>query len=144
MRWAEDMASLTVAVAGGPDGDPASLADWLLEADELRGAVRLVAPPPAEGELGSIAQELLIALGPGTGVTAVAGIVIAWLRRRVGNVRLKIHREDGASVELSAEHVRALDEEGLRAQVTQLVAALDPPGRAKEQAQEGGPAEGDG
>src|SRR5262249_4774842 len=110
--------------------------------DELRGAVRLVTPPPAEGALGAIVPELLIALGPGTGVTACASIIIAWLKRRVGNVLLKIHREDGTIVELSAEHVRALDGEGLRTEVAQLVAAL---GRAgQEPAPEGGPAKRDG
>ena len=56
-------------------------------------------------------------------MTALASVVIAWLRRRTGSVAVRLTRPDGSLVELAADRVRALDG---GAQVDQLVAALWP------------------
>ncbi|MFG2789625.1 hypothetical protein [Streptomyces sp. NPDC048419] len=118
-----------VALSVGGDGDRAGAADlaaWLDEEDALRGQVRKEAGPVPEGALGGELQQLLVSLGSGGVATALASVVIAWLRRRTGSVTVRLSRPDGGSVELRADHVRAWDAEQLRAQVEQLAKAAWP------------------
>lgn len=123
------MLAVTLATAGadaaGDDG-AAALAAWLEADDELRGYVRRETAPPPEGALGAELAQLVVSLGSSGAVTAMASVVIAWLRRRTGSVSVRLTRPDGSAVELSAERVRALDAAGVRGQVDQLVAAVWP------------------
>lgn len=106
--------------------DIADLAAWLDGEDELRGHVRREPAPVPDGALGATIAQLALSLGSGSAVTAMASVVIAWLRRRTGSVSVSLTRPDGSTVELSADRVRALDAAGLRAQVDQLVTAVWP------------------
>lgn len=123
------MLAVTLATAGadaaGDDG-AAALAAWLEADDELRGYVRREPAPLPEGALGAELAQLVVSLGSSGAVTAMASVVIAWLRRRTGSVSVRLTRPDGSAVELSAERVRALDAAGVRGQVDQLVAAVWP------------------
>jgi len=78
--------------------------------------------------MGSVAEVLMVAVGQAgvAGVaTAVASVLISWIRRRSGNVSVNVTRPDGAEVTLTAEHVRGLTTEEVRSVVTQLEATLD-------------------
>ena len=116
--------SLVVKLAA--DADVADLAAWLDAEDELRGHVRREPAAVPDGALGATIAQLALSLGSGSAVTAMASIVIAWLRRRTGSVSVRLTRPDGATVELQAERVHALDAAALQAQVNQVVAAVWP------------------
>jgi hypothetical protein len=125
------MLAVTLAMAGTDvaGGESATaLADWLDADDELRGHVRREAAPVPEGALGAEIAQLVVSLGSSGAVTAMASVIIAWLRRRTGSVSVHLTRPDGSAVELTAERVRALDAAGVRGQVDQLVAAVWPEG----------------
>ena len=112
---------VTLFVAGSLD-DAVALGG-LLDADpELRGRVRRVAAQVPEGALGSGLPELVIALGSSGVATALASVLMVWLRQRSGSVSLHITRPDGAHLELTAERVRTLGSDDLRALVDLLTA----------------------
>jgi hypothetical protein len=94
----------------GPDAadELRSLYAWLTGEDELRGHARLVGASPPPGALGTTADALVVALGPGGVSAAVATALVAWLRQRTGDVVIKA-RGRGTEVELSAKRVRGLD-----------------------------------
>ncbi|WP_308012154.1 effector-associated constant component EACC1 [Actinacidiphila acidipaludis] len=82
-----------------------SLREWLLNEDGLRGRVRLVDGPVVPGTLGAGVEALAVALAPGGIATAVASVLIAWIRHRTSDVTLKVTRPDGTSYELTATDV---------------------------------------
>lgn len=121
---------LAATGAGAVGGESTrALADWLDADDELRGNVRREPAPVPEGALGAEIAQLVVSLGSSGAVTAMASVIIAWLRRRTGSVSVHLTRPDGSAVELTAERVRALDAAGVRDQVQQLVAAVWPAGQ---------------
>ena len=126
------MLAVTLATAGADaagDDSAAALAAWLEDDDELRGHVRREAAPVPTGALGAEVAQLVVSLGSSGAVTAMASVLIAWLRRRTGSVSVHMTRPDGSAVELTADRVRALDATGVREQVDQLVAAVWPAGQ---------------
>ncbi|MEU6662027.1 hypothetical protein [Streptomyces sp. NPDC046821] len=122
---------VTLSVSGGAK-DAADLAAWLDEEDDLRGLVRREPGPVPEGALGGELQQLVVSLTSGGVVTAVASVVVAWLRRRTGSVTVRVTGRDGFELEVRAEQVRNMDSEQLRAQVDQLVSAAWPDGARRE------------
>lgn len=104
-----------------------SLHAWLADVQELRGraAVRESAPP--RGALGPVVEAVAVALGPAGAATAFASTVIAWLRARRGEVRIKVTLEDGRSVELTATNVADLDTAAVERQIARIAALLEPP-----------------
>jgi hypothetical protein len=101
---------VTLAVEGRHSADELrSLREWLLGEDVLRGRVRFVEPTPAPGTLGSVVETLAVALGPGGVATATASVLIAWIRRRTSDVKLRVIRQDGSSYELTATNVPDMD-----------------------------------
>lgn len=115
---------LTVA---GDDAPAAmrSLQAWLAGQDELRGRVRPVVEAPRPGTMGSVVEALMVTLGQSGVATAVASVLISWIRRQRGTVSLRATRPDGAEVTVTADHVRGLTTEEVRSVVTQLGATLD-------------------
>ncbi len=115
---------LTVA---GDDATAAtrSLEVWLAGHDELRGWVRPVVTAPQPGAMGSVAEVLMVTAGQAGVATAVASVLISWIRRQRGTVSVSARRPDGAEITLTAEHVRGLTTEEIRSVVTQLEAMLD-------------------
>jgi Effector Associated Constant Component 1 len=112
-----------LSVAGSLD-DSAALGA-LLDADpDLRGHVRREVPQGPEGALGGGLPELVIALGSSGVATAVASVLMVWLRQRSGAVSVHITQPDGTQLELTAERVRALSSDELKAHVDQLTAQL--------------------
>jgi hypothetical protein len=118
---------ITIEVAGDRAADEfRSLRDWLVAEEELRGQVRLELPPPDPGALGSVVEALTVALGPGGVATAAASVLISWLRRRTGNVSVKVVRTDGTSAEFSATHVSGLNATEVQRITADLSRSLEP------------------
>jgi len=101
-----------------------SLDQELTDADELRGHVRPVAALHRPGELGVLDSALVVALGQGGAVTALATVLVAWLRRRVGNVSVKVTRPDKTVLEVNAENLRGLTADQVMVLVTELGTSL--------------------
>jgi hypothetical protein len=102
-----------------------SLAVWLAEDAEFRGRVREDVPPPDRGTMGAVPELLAVALGPGGAATALAGVVLGWIRRRSGSTTVTLKRADGAEISLAADHVRGLTAEELGGLVERVAASLD-------------------
>ncbi|MFI1168573.1 hypothetical protein ACH4UM_34620 [Streptomyces sp. NPDC020801] len=97
---------VTLEVEGHRTADELrSLREWLLNEEGLRGRVRLVDGPVVPGTLGSGVEALAVILAPGGIATAVASVLIAWIRHRTSDVTLKVTRPDGTSYEISATDV---------------------------------------
>lgn len=97
-----------------------SLRAWMVAEDALRGRVRLVAAAPGPGTLGSVVETLAVTLGPGGVATALASVLITWIRQRTGNVKFRISKPDGTSCEFSATYVSGLS----ASEVQKMIAAL--------------------
>ena len=108
-----------------------SLEAWLAGHDGLRGRVRPIVTAPEPGAMGSVADVLMVAIGPGGVATAMASVLISWIRRQAGQVSVLLTRPDGAEITFSADHVRGLTTEEVRAVVNQLEVALDGRGGGK-------------
>ncbi|MCW2135634.1 hypothetical protein BXY51_000156 [Actinoplanes cyaneus] len=97
------------------------LRDWLNEENALRGAVRLVeAPAPAErlGPAGDALQIVAASAG-----SAFVAVLVAWLRTRVGAVKVVVTGRNGAKIELDAKTVKALDAAALSDLTRELLTA---------------------
>jgi hypothetical protein len=120
------MVDVTVEVEGDrPADELRSLRAWLIAEQGLRGRVRLAESPPAPGTLGGVVEALTVALGPGGVATAMATVLITWIRRRTGKVSVKVTRADGASFEFSAPQINAMSSAEVRAVTAELSRALD-------------------
>ncbi|MBO0851255.1 MAG: hypothetical protein J2P20_17465 [Pseudonocardia sp.] len=116
---------VAVSAAGPEAGDQLrSLRGWLADVEELRGRVSLREHPPRPGTLGPVLDALVVAVGPGGAATAMAATVVAWLRNRHGEVRVKMTLPDSRSMELTAKHVAEFDAAALERQVAQIAAML--------------------
>lgn len=116
-----------VVSAQGPDAADQlrSLHEWFHDVEEMRGRVSLKERPPEPGTLGPVLHALAVALGPAGAATAFATAVIAWLRTRRGEVRIKVTFADRRSVELTAKNVSNLDAAALEHQVVQIASMLE-------------------
>jgi hypothetical protein len=150
---------VVVSVEGpGAADELRSLRTWLVDDDDFRGRVRLHETDPIQGTMtGGIVNALTVAVG--SLGTALATVLVTWLKSRVGRVRLRVTRPDGTLVELNAEQVRGLDAEGAWLRVAQVAdllnTSLQPPGLAAREttgdgagaaprAEVGGPAASEG
>jgi hypothetical protein len=116
----------TVSAEGQDAADQLrSLQEWLGDVEQLRGRIDLAVRPPEPGTLGPVLDALAVALGPAGAATAFATTVIAWLRTRTGEVRIKVTLPDRGSVELTATNVANLDAAALEQQVAHLAAMLE-------------------
>lgn len=98
-----------------------TLRAWLLAEEELRGCVQMINRPPAPGRLGPVLDALRIVAEPTAAVLTAS--LIAWIRSRVGAVRLVLTSRRGIKLELDARKVRGLDADGL-ADLTKRVTRL--------------------
>ncbi|MEU4541493.1 hypothetical protein AB0G15_42355 [Streptosporangium sp. NPDC023825] len=96
-----------LTVADGPDssGHLESLRDWLGMEPEIRGRVRKSAPLPKEGELGGVTDAVIVALGSGGTLSALAMSLRTWLSQpRRSDVTIRVEIGD-RSVEVDAKRV---------------------------------------
>lgn len=68
-----------------------------------------------------------MAVGQGGAATGLVTALVSWMRGHRSDVTLKVTRSDGASFELSAQRVRLLGDEELRALVEDASRALNAP-----------------
>ncbi|WP_273940112.1 effector-associated constant component EACC1 [Kutzneria chonburiensis] len=87
-----------------------SLHQWLQQEDELRGQVTLENAPPVPGEMGTLADALVVAVGSGGAITVLANSITVWLRQRKSAVTVKL-TENGRTVEVTVD--RAADAEAI-------------------------------
>jgi hypothetical protein len=77
-----------------PDGEPdalASLYEWLSREDDPRGYVSLASPTPAPGEMGGVADAIVVALGSCGAVATLATARPIWLgKSRRASVRIEV------------------------------------------------------
>jgi hypothetical protein len=117
---------LSIAVLGEQPHDEArSLRTWMLEEPALRGRVTLRVAPSASGTLGDSMETLVVALGPGGVATALASVLVTWIRRRTTDVTVKITKSDGSTLEVSGRHIGRLDSDGMRGLTAELAKAID-------------------
>ncbi|WP_157111925.1 effector-associated constant component EACC1 [Nocardia beijingensis] len=109
-----------------PDEELRSLDRELTDADELRGQVRPAIAEPQPGELGALETALIVGLGQGGAATALATVLIAWLRTRVGSVSVKLTRSDKVVLEVNAAQLRGLSAVQVLEFTGKLAADLDP------------------
>ncbi|MET8161817.1 hypothetical protein ABZT47_36135 [Sphaerisporangium sp. NPDC005289] len=107
-----------IAVTGEESVD--ALRRWLDDDPDLLGNVRAQGTPPGPGRLGAL-EVLVAAVGQGGIATALASALVAWLRRRVGDVEITVRRPDGGEITLTARNVRRLDS----GQLTELTRRLE-------------------
>jgi Effector Associated Constant Component 1 len=83
-----------------------SLNDWLRGEPELAGRLRVAGHMPGEGELGALADVLVIALGSGGTLSVLAASLKAWLAQpRKSDVRIRVQRDGGETVEIYASRI---------------------------------------
>lgn len=111
--------ALTVNVQISLSGDTSttyleSLSDWLKDEPKFTGRVRLVGPTPQEGELGAATNAVLVMLGSGGALSVLASSLKTWLSQpRKSDVRIRIERGDGKSIEIDAKRVDDVNIEAL-------------------------------
>ncbi|MCX4688716.1 hypothetical protein OG401_31235 [Kitasatospora purpeofusca] len=103
-----------ISVTGGETvAEAESLTDWLRGEPGLTG-VALTGLPPLAGEMGSVLDTVTVALGAGGGLSVLASSLRTWFAQpRRSDVRVKIRRTDGGTVEIDAKRVRAGDLEAI-------------------------------
>ncbi|MET8903672.1 MULTISPECIES: hypothetical protein [unclassified Streptomyces] len=101
---------LAVDGSEGPDS-LADLRDWLSNEALLRGRVHVPPSAPDAGELGAWSDTLIVAVGAGGALTALARAVAVYVRQpRRSTVRVKVVAPDGTRTELTVQHAKSLDE----------------------------------
>jgi hypothetical protein len=98
-----------VSLAGGDvAGELESLDDWLQGEPELAGRVKMPTPAPRRGELGALADVLVVAVGSGGTLSVLAASLHAWLSQpRRSDVRVRVQRGEGRVVEIDAHRIAA-------------------------------------
>jgi hypothetical protein len=85
-----------------------SLSDWLRGEPELAGRVRVAGPAPGEGELGALADVLVVAVGSGGTLSVLATSLRALLAQPHGqHLRIRVRRDGGETVEIDADRIDA-------------------------------------
>ncbi|MEU2735164.1 hypothetical protein ABZ656_06875 [Streptomyces sp. NPDC007095] len=93
----------------GPDS-LADLRDWLSDEALLHGRVHVPPSAPGAGELGAWSDTLIVAVGAGGALTALARAVAVYVRQpRRSTVRVKVVAPDGTRTELTVQHAKNLD-----------------------------------
>jgi two-component sensor histidine kinase len=115
--WGGVMELVISIDTGQREPESRSLWDWLVAEPALRGQVRAVEKP----------DMLTVTLGPDDVAAAVANVLIAWLRRRVGDVTVTITRPDGVWVTVDAEQIRELEPSAVEELADGLARTLDRP-----------------
>ncbi|WP_344885939.1 effector-associated constant component EACC1 [Allokutzneria multivorans] len=123
----DDHPAVTISVRGtGTTDCLRSLRGWLVETGELRGPLHLGHQPCGASGPEGVVDVLVVATGTERESAVLASAVLSWLRHRETGVDLRLATAEGATVELPAERVRSLDEDGVRAESARLARALAP------------------
>ncbi|APU14928.1 MULTISPECIES: effector-associated constant component EACC1 [Actinoalloteichus] len=100
-------AALSLAVRGpGMSDQLGALRNWLVRENALRGRLELRRRPGAEGEMGALADVLLVALGAGGTGAVVARSMSTWLVQRRSDVTITVTAPDGRQVHVDVQRAR--------------------------------------
>jgi len=103
---------------GGRNDELESLDDWLRGEPKLAGRVTMSGPAPQAGELGALADALVVAVGAGGVLPVLATSLHAWLSQpRRSDVRIRIQGRGGRVAEIAADRIDAAQAEHLLRQV---------------------------
>jgi hypothetical protein len=97
-----------------------SLCDWLHADPDLGPSVRQGRTPPRPGQMGGVMDAVIVAVGSGGAVTALAPLLKSWLLRpRHAHIKLEVETSPNGkrSVTLDADRVRKED-------IDEIIAAL--------------------
>jgi hypothetical protein len=95
-----------------------SLDDWLRGEPDLAGRVNRAGLKPGIGELGALADALVVSVGSGGTLSVLALSLNTWLSHaRRSHVRIRVEGDSGQVVEIQADHVNAKSVETLVQQV---------------------------
>ena len=85
-----------------------SLGDWLRGEPELAGRVRVNGSAPREGELGALAEVLVVAVGSGGTLSVLAASLKSWISQpRRSDFQIRVKRPDGHSIEITANRANS-------------------------------------
>jgi hypothetical protein len=86
------------------------LSDWLRREPWLRGLVSVTSADPRPGELGAVAEALVVAVGSGGVISVLASSLKVFLALpRRSDVRIVISSPDGLRVEIDAKRIADAD-----------------------------------
>lgn len=112
-------------ITGGDDpAETRGLEAFLTSDPELQRWVTARVAAPEPGTMGSVADVLVVALGQGGTATALASVLISWIRRQRSKVSVHTRCSCGKEITVSADHIRNLTAEQLRDQVGDLAEQL--------------------
>lgn len=103
--------SVSLSVAGGDpvEGLP-ELSEWLSRESDLRGLITPVSAGTGPGELGSLTDALVVAVGSGGLLSVLATSLKTFLALpRRGDLRIVVTAPGGRRVEIDAKHVRDVE-----------------------------------
>lgn len=107
------MTDIRVQLSGTAENLLPELRSWLAHEDDLRGRVSAEEPTIQPGQMGGIAEVLIVALGAqGTGA-ALAASLKAWIRHRRPAVDIELTGADGRRVKIATRDASIDDVEGL-------------------------------
>jgi hypothetical protein len=92
---------------GGPD-KLSALREWLVEEDDLRGRVCWAPAVVGPGQMRTVGDVRLVAVGSGGVLTVLASSLPTWLTRRGSDIEITPKKNpDGRRTEVEASRVRA-------------------------------------
>jgi hypothetical protein len=76
------------------------LATWLSREDEFRGRVSVEQSPVSPGDMGGVADVLIVAVGAQGIGTALAASLMVWIKHRRPSVDIEVTHSTGRSVKI--------------------------------------------
>ncbi|MGW5517160.1 effector-associated constant component EACC1 [Nocardia africana] len=86
----EPQGQLTIHTDEGDADELFGLLEWLNDDDELRGRVRRPSTPIRPGEMGGVADVLVVTLGAGGVASVLAQSLTAWFTHRRSDITLTL------------------------------------------------------
>jgi hypothetical protein len=114
---------ILISMREGSSKELESLYDWLRADVEIAATVGQRKQPPREGEMGSMVDALIVAVGSGGAITVLASLLKAWvLQPRHAGVRLHLenHPNGKRIMEVDADRMRTEDINALFAELRKL------------------------
>lgn len=111
----ERQGQLTIRTDGGTD-ELFGLLEWFNDDDELRGRVSMPTPAMRPGQMGGLAEVLVVALGARGIVSALIQSLTAWFTHRRSDIAVTL-TFDGTELTVDAKRVKTPE-------ITQALQAL--------------------
>jgi membrane-associated two-gene conflict system component 1 (EACC1) len=119
------MGGTQLRLTGSDDpADTRELEAFLTGNPELRRWVTAQVAAPKPGAMGSVTDVLVVALGQGGTATALASVLISWIRRQRSTISVHTRCSCGKETTVSADHIQKLTAAQLREQVADLAGRL--------------------